>query len=140
MTDQMLDLLTRINKALPVLRSMLNAADLAGSDIADSLMVEITAMLAEPPKCVDAQLMLEQIQGLRLLYDRPAGWDTGWRMACDRFKAFVMETASAVENTEPQASPTETELKELLRRARRYVDGSAWELHDDIDRALASDK
>jgi hypothetical protein len=38
----------------------------------------------------------------------------------------------------PQLTPTQeiAALKALLTRARRYVDGSAWELHNEIDAAL----
>jgi hypothetical protein len=94
MTNQMIDLLTRINKALPILSTVLNTTGLAGGDIADGLIAEVNAMLANPPKSVDAALLIEQVQGLRSLYDQPVGWDTGWRMACDRVESFVKENAT----------------------------------------------
>jgi hypothetical protein len=76
------------------------------------------------------------IKALRDLYPGSGAWDTGWRMACDRFELFATDAAAVVESPKQQSSPTEVELKQLLRRAQRYVDGNAWELHDEIDRAL----
>jgi ribosomal protein L21E len=72
--------------------AQLDAIDrmLDNSGIAEDYPTEAiyAGLVDNEPQATEAIAFVNELQKL---YDQPVAWDTGWRMACDRFKAFVKE-------------------------------------------------